>query len=971
MVRFGWEQLGLDRYDGKTNKFYHYKYNVNDPTSISSNQVRVIYEDKEGTIWVGCGNPFVSENPSHEGGLNKLDVKTGKFTRYLHKDNDPNSLMDDRVRAVYEDSHGNFWVGSAGDGLHKMDRKNGTFERLLYDPSHPEKLSRPPVQRTFDYATDHITFITEDVKGLLWIGTFQGGINVYDPASQKVAYYGTGKNSKEKIQDNNFWTAYKARDGIIWITTWSSDLYKINPFQVKVPYTQLGKPLYVFAEDKVNTLWLATNYGLLSKDNSGKVQQFLIDKDTVSVNNLINDLEIDEENRIWTATNHGLYYFDPLKKSFTGFHAGKEGAISLLSDTIITIKKNKENQLWVGTYRGLELIDIKKGTLKVYKNDPKDSTSISSNIISFVNEDSKGNVWVGCFNGLNRLDKQTGQFKKFINQSRIFQVYEDKEGNLWAATIKGLFRYDQSTDNFIRYTRESGILNGSQSIFWILEDQDQNFWLNTLRGIVKLNKEKDEEIIFGKNQGINGASLNFTAFTRRNGDILFSEYSGYYTFNKTLLQQNSSLPIINITNFLLRDIPVQPTMHGILSLPIEQTKEIRLAHDQNTFSFEFSNIDFISQHEDTRLLYKLENYDISWRMANDSRNAYYFNLPPGHYNFKVKAFSANGASAEKEISIIITPPWWKRWWAYCIYGLLIIGLVFSIDRFQKARLIKAERERARVKELAQAKEIEKAYHELKVTQSQLIQQEKMASLGELTAGIAHEIQNPLNFVNNFSEVNSELIADMKQEIDNGNFGEVKTIANNINENEKKIIFHGKRADAIVKGMLQHSRSSNGVKEPTDINALADEYLRLAYHGLRAKDKDFNATMKTDYDNTIGNIYIIPQDIGRVILNLITNAFYVVTEKKKQQPKGYEPTVSVSTKKINDKIEIKVKDNGNGIPQKVIDKIFQPFFTTKPTGQGTGLGLSLSYDIVKAHGGEIKVETREGEGSEFIIQLPIT
>ncbi len=220
---------------------------------------------------------------------------------------------------------------------------------------------------------------------------------------------------------------------------------------------------------------------------------------------------------------------------------------------------------------------------------------------------------------------------------------------------------------------------------------------------------------------------------------------------------------------------------------------------------------------------------------------------------------------------------------------------------------------------------------------------------------------------------------MKQEIDNGNLNEVKSLADNVDENEQKIIFHGKRADAIVKGMLQHSRSSSGIKEPTDINALADEYLRLAYHGLRAKDKSFNATTKTDFDNSIGNINIIPQDIGRVILNLITNAFYAVTEKNaslrtsgqaNSAGQQYEPIVSVSTKKVNSKVEIKVKDNGNGIPQKVLDKIFQPFFTTKPTGQGTGLGLSLSYDIIKAHGGEIIVETNESEGAEFVIQLPI-
>ena len=272
-------------------------------------------------------------------------------------------------------------------------------------------------------------------------------------------------------------------------------------------------------------------------------------------------------------------------------------------------------------------------------------------------------------------------------------------------------------------------------------------------------------------------------------------------------------------------------------------------------------------------------------------------------------------------------------------------------------------------------ELTQSLENLKATQSQLIQSEKMASLGELTAGIAHEIQNPLNFVNNFSEVNLELIEEVKSEKlkvnSKRNEALENELLNDIAANLEKINHHGKRADVIVKGMLQHSRSSNGVKEQTDINALADEYLRLAYHGLRAKDKSFNAMLKTDFDASIGNVNIIPQDIGRVILNLITNAFYVVDEKKKQTGGDYEPIVSVSTKKNNGKVEISVKDNGNGIPAKVLDKIFQPFFTTKPTGQGTGLGLSLSYDIVKAHGGEIKVETKQGEGTVFITKLPIS
>jgi len=272
------------------------------------------------------------------------------------------------------------------------------------------------------------------------------------------------------------------------------------------------------------------------------------------------------------------------------------------------------------------------------------------------------------------------------------------------------------------------------------------------------------------------------------------------------------------------------------------------------------------------------------------------------------------------------------------------------------------------------KVLETTLTNLRITQSQLIQAEKMASLGELTAGIAHEIQNPLNFVNNFSEVNKELIEEVKSEKikdkSERNDELEMQLLDDIEKNLEKISHHGKRADSIVKGMLQHSRISSGQKELTDINALCDEYLRLAYHGLRAKDKSFNATIEAEFDNSITKINVNPQDIGRGMLNLINNAFYAVNEKAKQNISGYEPTVTVSTTKQNGKVEIRVGDNGNGIPQRMLDKIFQPFFTTKPTGQGTGLGLSLSYDIVKAHGGEIKVETKERDYTRFIITLPV-
>ncbi len=329
--------------------------------------------------------------------------------------------------------------------------------------------------------------------------------------------------------------------------------------------------------------------------------------------------------------------------------------------------------------------------------------------------------------------------------------------------------------------------------------------------------------------------------------------------------------------------------------------------------------------------------------------------------------------------------------AFTLFWLIGFGIYALVQNNKERKLRIKQEEEARIAaarkaeleqmvtdrttELTLQKEkLEQTLEALKATQAQLIQSEKLASLGELTAGIAHEIQNPLNFVNNFSELSHELMEEMGEEIEKGNFDEAKALAGDIKQNLEKINHHGKRASNIVKGMLEHSRASSGVKEPTDLNALADEYFRLAYHGLRAKDKGFNATMQTDFDEKMGNVLVVPQDIGRVILNLITNAFYAVTEKKKQlgaEGKGFEPTVAVSTKKTKDEIRLSVKDNGNGIPAEVLDKIFQPFFTTKPTGRGTGLGLSLAYDIVtKGHGGELKVETKEGEGTEFFIHLPI-
>ncbi|WP_373398069.1 ATP-binding protein [Algoriphagus halophilus] len=397
---------------------------------------------------------------------------------------------------------------------------------------------------------------------------------------------------------------------------------------------------------------------------------------------------------------------------------------------------------------------------------------------------------------------------------------------------------------------------------------------------------------------------------------------------------------------------------------------MKVPYDQNSFNFSFNN-PAIKGRDKILYRYVLEGADDSWSSPSPISNSKnYYNLVPGEYKFKVATSGFNGVwSDPASFEFTILPPWWQTWWAYLLFFTIFSGLTYTIV-YLRSQWLQKENRILEEKVNHRTIQLKEKIEELKNTQTQLIQSEKMASLGELTAGIAHEIQNPLNFVNNFSEVNAELLVELKEEMDAGNQEEVAELIKDIIDNEEKINLHGKRADAIVKGMLQHSRSSNGQKDPTDINALADEYLRLSYHGLRAKDKSFNANMETDFDPTLPKINVVAQDVGRVILNLITNAFHAASEKK-QKLNGSEfiPTVKVTTKNYQDHIEILIKDNGNGISDSVKQKIFQPFFTTKPTGQGTGLGLSLSYDIIKFHGGEIQVDSELGSGAQFKLIIP--
>ncbi|HEX6846823.1 MAG TPA: two-component regulator propeller domain-containing protein [Chitinophagaceae bacterium] len=966
---------GLDRLDEKTGKFIHYRNQPANKKSLSSNYVWCIYEDRQGIIWIGTGYPW---SDSEDGGLNRLEAD-GTFTRFMHDPDNPNSLINNKIAAIFEDNRGIFWVGTSGNGLHTMDRKTGIFERHLYDPKKPDQLSRPPLNVAGGFF-DKINFIIEDSTGSIWIGTQQSGINRYDPVTKKITYL----MHSNGFPDSSGWNAFTSRDGEVWITTEQRNLYRTNPFYKPILSIPTANLATNFLEDKKGNLWVSTTGNGLLKFDQYKNLERQYKHDPLDSFSLLDDNVGEmfpyQDNVFLVNSYNGIRVFNSATNKFSKFSLA--GPFRDALDTgFVKAFLDKHGIMWFARWGlGLVRYDPKDNSTKQFFHNSEDSTSIGSNHLNSILEDRSGELWIAGDGGINRLNRQTHQFVHYLKETFITYLYEDSQGNLLAGSAKGLYQYNPKEDRFTGFFDPQSELN-SAFVGGIIEDNAKNLWLTSPSAIIKLNPVTKETFNYGSRFGVNPNSLAPYTRTYKNekGQLFIGYDKGFYILSPEELAAEKDFKIV-ITDLFINTHFVLPGKESPVQKSIEDITDLHLKYNQNNIAFNFAAIDYDAP-EMIKYFTMLEGYDNIWREVKGEKNSAYFNLSRGKYIYRVKAFNSDGTRAEKAITIRINPPWWETWWAYTLYAILFITAIWFFiswrTRSLKKEKINLEQKVAdRTKELKEEKEIvESTLAELRSTQAQLIQSEKMASLGELTAGIAHEIQNPLNFVNNFSDVNAELVEELQQEADRGNLDEVKAIAKDIKDNEQKINHHGKRADAIVKGMLQHSRTSSGQKEPTDINALCDEYLRLAYHGLRAKDKSFNATTKTDFDTSIGNVNIVAQDVGRVILNLINNAFYAVCEKQKQNIAGYEPTVQIKTT-LNPPsggrgaVEIRVKDNGNGIPQKVMDKIFQPFFTTKPTGQGTGLGLSLSYDIVKAHGGELKVETKENEGSEFIVQLPV-
>ena len=1010
----------VNMFDTKKHQFKHFGILEKGDHYINASAYNNLFEDGKGRIWIGttngiyeyapAGDHFIphfasadssqqksiapqEEDAVHPGiiWMNVWDDKPDKgegvwryntadntVKTYHHIPKDSTSLGTDSVTSIHKDSQGRVWFCTL-NGL------------SLFEPSSERFINYNIKDKKLNPWANAIWQLEEDKAGNFWCQS-NGYILFFDKKTKTFTRYKANEKDPNALPDNGIMNLLIDRSGTLWVGTVPQGIYWLNLNRSKfiVYKNDPGQPHYFpggsstsFAEDKDGTFWVWSSHGLYhwypSSDSFTLIKPLKDQLGEISWH--ISSVLIGRKGIVWCGTlGKGLFSYNPKTGEIKNFKNNAKDSTSLSSDAITTLFEDDKATLWIGTGEdGLCSFNQETGRFKQYPHTSNSNNTAPNNhtlndaTVYSIYEDKHGELWLGTHNGgLNKLNRETGTFTSHQNRLSavkiISNIFEDSKGNLWVGThVGGLFLFDRKTNTFKKFAEKDGLLY--DGVLGINEDDANNLWVTSSRGISILNLQTNKISRLGDINGLPEEPNNYHLFKTSQGRFLMPYNNGFISFDPEQLKPDTTLPIIHIESIEITRPQTRGNKQTDSIIYRYGKNKINLHYNENRITFNYVGL----QYQNSTLnqyAYKLDGYDKDWIQAGTQRKVTYTNLSPGTYIFHVKGANSDGVwnPQEHRLTIVISPPWWYTWWAYLLYAIIFAGAVWAFIAYRSKKL-KRENLILEEKVVHRTSQLNQSLEDLKLTQTQLIHSEKMASLGELTAGIAHEIQNPLNFVNNFSEVNSELIDEMNLEIDKGNLTEVKNIAKDIQENEEKIIHHGKRADAIVKGMLQHSRTTSSQKEPTNINALCDEYLRLSYHGLRAKDKSFNATMQTDFDLAIEKINIVPQDIGRVLLNLYNNAFYAVREKSKQQLESYQPTVSVSTKKIGDKIEIKVKDNGLGIPQKVIDKIFQPFFTTKPTGQGTGLGLSLSYDIIKAHGGEIKVETKEGEEAEFIIELP--
>ncbi len=916
--------------------------------------------DKNGNIWINARG----------GGVNIIDLKNKKI-KYLDK---THGLKTEADGGLYCDYTGRMWVGLRGGLINIVDLQKNAVQTISEVQSaapnaavpgfvqdkkgnvwintvtngleimSPEKRVTVRLRKSNGLISDNVNDIGKDGQGQLWIAT-SSGLNMVSDNEAVVDHI--GKDSINALTEDG--------QGFIWKATLHGidilDRKKMTSRHLGIKQGLANDRTYNIADIKGET-FIATDSGLDIIDTTKKTITHIGKKQGLS-NNTINFTLMDKAGRIWIAVANGIDVYDPQNKTVK--HLGRpQGLIDTRdgSESIIDFMcLDRQGRVWISLfYGGIDVIDPETGSIRNLNNLQGLRDIADKELLP----DDKGNIWIGTDRGVYIADLENQTLTSIseaqgVIKNQLFSLLK-YHGRVYAGTNKGITVVTPPAAG-ISSPKNWQLSSFGLSKMYIdnyngdLITKDGLYWSGDL-GIIQLDLAKKDTL---------KSASYITGISVFDRPMRFLDRSRFNSsFTDTLWEENGEKYYLKgqtpaNTGYALNSGLKWDTVTGPANMPVN----LEIPYNQNFIQFHYSTYNLTS-HDTTTYKYILLGTDKKWSdPTSDISTINYMNLQPGGYTFEVICRNSDNVwSAPAKLSFVITPPWWQTWWAYTFYVLLSAGTIWSVVYARSSQLIKEKRileqkVRVRTNEVIQQKEeieaqrddlekqrnnLKKTVSELKSTQTQLIQSEKMASLGELTAGIAHEIQNPLNFVNNFSEVNHEMIGELEEALKSGNIAEALAIAADIKQNEQKINHHGKRADSIVKGMLQHSRSGSGSKEPTNVNSLADEYMRLSYHGLRAKDKSFNAEMVTNFDPGLPKVDLLQQDMGRVLLNLFNNAFYAVNQKAKTAPEGYKPEVVLSTSTENGQVIIKVKDNGIGIPDAIKEKIMQPFFTTKPAGE---------------------------------------
>ncbi|MCC5926564.1 MAG: hypothetical protein JJU41_08380 [Bacteroidetes bacterium] len=1008
---------GLAVYDVGQQEFRMITAGEEEGSALSHPEVTSISESADGRLWIGTNG----------GGINILNPETGAITWLRHDPDDVHTLPNDYILNLFIDQDEVLWVNydrrenqqgsffienitpGSPSGLWKKDLNTGSAEHYLYNPAsgHPSwafisqfKQTRdtkiwisqfggsPEGVRQYDdgsntffgYSYDgtdpgsipwnFATSLLEDHSGNLWVGTSRGlaradrsqiRMNAFtpDPTNRYNVinnFYGI-----EEAGSNQFLISSDGIPAILWnrdTNTWKQLPDNIISEQQPLAYDGRSHAWLLSVENIIERVHLET----------WEKQQYDLNESTAARVRINHFLHLSDE-VILIATNGGLWELSPSSGRFTKidvsvpFPAGEE-------PNIIYLAADSTGKVWLGINNAsLDASHSKKGIL-IARYDPISNETVFPDI--------------------------NDSYLSALGNGALNHLMTDSRGQVWVSKSNGLVRFDPETNRATFFNAQDGLRH--LNVFGSLEDKLGMIWISAEYGISRLNPETGSIRNFGRNDGLRPTRMNRHSFYKReNGELMFGGVGGLSYFNPEDIRDSEEPPLISLVLLESGDATIN------LSGAADGQAPINIDWSANSVSLEFVSVNFRNPGE-TTYLYKLEGFHSDWVDAGTRRFAQFSNLPPKSYTFHVKAVNADGLTSAQAASVSFTvlPPWWRTWWAYGFYLMLSIVGVVAIDRVQRRRVQQKERERAREKELAQAKEIEKAYQNLEVAhenlksaQDQLVQQEKLASLGQLTAGIAHEIKNPLNFVNNFSEVSEEMITELIEALDKGDIDESLALSKDIGANLKKIHEHGSRANGIVQSMLMHSRGGDGKMEPTALNPLIKEYVNLAFHGMRASKEAINVEIDLQLDENVGEVPLVAEDFSRVILNLCNNAFDACAERSRSAMRSkltedgrpetggevtddggrmtgetYKPKLTIRTKSKNGQILIEIEDNGPGIPDEIKDKILQPFFTTKKGTHGTGLGLSITNDIVKAHGGDITVASKPREGSVFSVYLPL-